>query len=116
MEQADQYFPVGTVNEFPVQIGRCANIGGKEIAIFLSSAGEMYAIENKNPHPKGGPLVEGIVSGYYLFDPLYDWKIDLRTGLVQAPDTGQVDTFPVMVKAGVVYVAAAAEATAGTIL
>ncbi|MNJ05244.1 Assimilatory nitrite reductase [NAD(P)H] small subunit [compost metagenome] len=55
-------------------------------------------MENKNPHPKGGPLAEGILSGYYLYDPLYDWKIDLRSGEVQAPDHGQVATFPVKVE------------------
>ncbi|RUT36210.1 nitrite reductase (NAD(P)H) small subunit [Paenibacillus zeisoli] len=108
MEERLAYYPVGTVNDFPAQIGRVAHVGELEVAIFLSSTGEIYAVENKNPHPKGGPLAEGIISGAYLYDPLYDWKIDLRTGLVQAPDEGKVRTFPVIVKAGIVFVGAVA--------
>ncbi|MNN14252.1 Assimilatory nitrite reductase [NAD(P)H] small subunit [compost metagenome] len=45
------------------------------------------------------------MSGHYLYDPLYDWKIDLTTGLVQAPDTGQVQTFPVKVDGNQVFIA-----------
>ncbi|WP_068616861.1 nitrite reductase small subunit NirD [Paenibacillus tuaregi] len=113
MKQETTFIPVGNVNDFPDRIGRTVVVGGKEIAIFLTSVGEMYAIDNRNPHPKGGPMAEGIVSGFYLYDPLYDWKIDLRTGLVQAPDQGQVQTYPVMVKDGIVYLAAAAQEAAG---
>ncbi len=69
--------------------------GNVELALFRTSDGAIYALENRSPHPKGGPLAEGIVSGHYLYDPLYDWKIDLRTGEVQAPDQGNVVTYPV---------------------
>ncbi|MNO04741.1 Assimilatory nitrite reductase [NAD(P)H] small subunit [compost metagenome] len=41
-----------------------------------------------------------MVSGEYLYDPLYDWKISLMTGEVQAPDNGQVKVYPVLVEAG----------------
>lgn len=83
---------------FPSRIGRVFQIGETEIAVFRTSENEFYAIENRNPHPKGGPLAEALVSGHYIYDPLYDWKIDLKTGLVQLPDTGQVRTFDIEVK------------------
>lgn len=76
-------------------IGRVIQLKDVEIAVFRTSDGQIYAVENRNPHPKGGPLAEGIVSGHYLYDPLYDWKINLEDGQVQAPDQGQVRTFPV---------------------
>lgn len=84
-----------TLNRFPSRIGRVFKVGETEIAVFRTSDDEVYAVENLNPHPKGGPLAEAIVSGHYIYDPLYDWKIDLKTGLVQEPDSGQVATFRV---------------------
>ncbi|MCL6604219.1 MAG: nitrite reductase small subunit NirD [Paenibacillus sp.] len=95
MELTKQLYAVGTVQEFLLQIGRVVVAGNVELAIFRTSSGAVYAVENRSPHPKGGPLAEGIVSGYYLYDPLYDWKIDLRSGEVQAPDHGKVMTYPV---------------------
>ncbi len=81
------------LDRFPSRIGRVFIVGETEIAVFRTSQDEVYAVENLNPHPKGGPLAEAIVSGHYIYDPLYDWKIDLKTGLVQEPDSGQVRTF-----------------------
>lgn len=95
MKLTKQEYAIGTVQDFLLQIGRVVVAGNVELAVFRTSDGSVYAVENRSPHPKGGPLAEGIVSGYYLYDPLYDWKIDLRTGEVQAPDQGKVVTYPV---------------------
>lgn len=104
MERINREYAVGAVEDFMLQIGRVVTAGEVELAVFRTSDGAVYAVRNQSPHPKGGPLAEGIVSGYYLYDPLYDWKIDLRTGEVQAPDRGQVDVYPVTVDNGVVNV------------
>lgn len=104
MQSTKQEFAVGAVQDFLLQIGRVVNAGSVELAIFRTSDGAVYAIENRSPHPKGGPLAEGIVSGYYLYDPLYDWKIDLRSGEVQAPDHGKVATYPVELDGDIVKV------------
>ncbi|WP_379161817.1 nitrite reductase small subunit NirD [Paenibacillus sp. sgz5001063] len=104
MQTTTQEYAVGTVEEFLLQIGRVVTTGEIELAIFRTSDGAVYALENRSPHPKGGPLAEGIVSGYYLYDPLYDWKIDLRSGEVQAPDHGQVKVYPVLLDGGIVKV------------
>lgn len=95
MENTNQEYNAGSVQNFLPQIGRVIAAGSMELAVFRTSDGTFYAVENCSPHPKGGPLAEGIVSGHYLYDPLYDWKIDLRSGEVQAPDHGTVTTFPV---------------------
>ncbi|KGE18021.1 nitrite reductase small subunit NirD [Paenibacillus wynnii] len=104
MELTKQKYAVGTVQDFLLQIGRVVIAGNVELAIFRTSDGTVYALENSSPHPKGGPLAEGMVSGYYLYDPLYDWKIDLRTGDVQAPDHGRVLTYPVTIDGDLVTV------------
>ncbi|MBN3522377.1 nitrite reductase small subunit NirD [Paenibacillus apiarius] len=97
---------VGQLEDFIPRVGRVVLINGIEVAVFHTTEA-VYAIENRSPHPKGGPLSEGIVSGYYLYDPLHDWKIDLRDGCVQAPDTGQARTFPVRLEEAAVYIAVA---------
>lgn len=99
------WYSVGPLDLFLQRIGRVVNINGQEIAVFRDSADRLYALDNRNPHPKGGPLAEGIVSGQYLYDPLYDWKIDLATGEVQAPDDGTVKTYAVEIKDGQVRIA-----------
>ncbi|MDO3408920.1 nitrite reductase small subunit NirD [Saccharibacillus sp. CPCC 101409] len=94
---AAERIALDSTDSFPSRIGRVFLIEAAEIAVFRTSDDEFYAVENLNPHPKGGPLAEAIVSGHYIYDPLYDWKIDLKTGLVQEPDTGEVRTFRVEV-------------------
>ncbi|OBZ18984.1 nitrite reductase [Bacillus sp. FJAT-27264] len=98
MEMTKQEYVIGEVQDFLLQIGRAVRAGETELAVFRTSGGIFYAVENRSPHPKGGPLAEGIVSGYYLYDPLYDWKIDLRSGEVQAPDQGRVVTYSVQIE------------------
>ncbi|AOZ91491.1 nitrite reductase small subunit NirD [Paenibacillus crassostreae] len=103
MEMTTKIYSVGSLDDYLLQVGRVVMVDNQEIAIFRTSDGNVYAIENKSPHPKGGPLAEAIVAGHYIYDPLYDWKIDLITGLVQSPDTGQVVTYPVNVKNGEIH-------------
>lgn len=99
-----EFYTVGKVEDFPQLLGREVRIGRHEIAVFRTRSGAMYALENKSPHRKGGPLTEGMISGEYLFDPLYDLKICLRDGKVQEPDTGLVPTYPLRVEGGLVKI------------
>ncbi|WML50132.1 nitrite reductase small subunit NirD [Neobacillus sp. PS3-34] len=87
-----------------VRAGTEVQIGDEKIAIFKLTNGDVRAVENRSPHPKGGVLSEGLVSGNYVFCPVYDWKISLVDGKVQAPDIGQVKTYEVLVEADEVYI------------
>lgn len=93
-------------NYVKLQVGSCyaVTIHNIEIALFKLTNGEIRAIENRSPNPRGGLLSDGLVSGEYIFDAVYDWKISLADGKVQAPDEGQVRTFPVEVEDGIIYV------------
>ncbi|MDF2959855.1 MAG: nitrite reductase [Paenibacillus sp.] len=94
---------IAHVEDIPALRSRTVQVGGTEIAVFKLSNGEFYAVENRCPH-KNGKLSEGIVCDHHVFCPLHDWKIDVKDGLVQAPDEGCVTTFPVEVEAsGQVY-------------
>ncbi|MDQ1147944.1 nitrite reductase (NADH) small subunit [Bacillus sp. SORGH_AS 510] len=84
--------------------GYSIEIDDLEIALFKVSNGSVYALENQSPHPKGGVLSEGLVSGEYVYCPVYDWKISLVDGKVQAPDEGQVKTFKVEIKEDIVFI------------
>ena len=90
--------------ELPVRTGKVFRIGNEEVVLFRLTNGEVRAIENRSPHPKGGTLSDGLVSGEYVFCPLYDWKISLTTGKVQDPDVGQVKTYPVELDQERVYI------------
>lgn len=103
--KTSQYIAIGKIDEFMVRIGRVVVMENEEIAVFRTSDGRFFALENKNPHPKGGPIAEGIVSGHYLYDPLYDWRIDLETGHVQEPDSGKVRTYTIRVENDIVQIA-----------
>lgn len=94
---------VTTLEELAPLIGKKVIVDGKEIGIFLTESGDIHAINNICPH-KQGPLSEGTVSGDYVYCPLHDQKVDLRSGEVQEPDTGCVETYQVEVIDGDVYV------------
>ncbi|WP_028545336.1 nitrite reductase (NAD(P)H) small subunit [Paenibacillus taiwanensis] len=100
--RAERKICIGKQDDFLERVGRAVEVEGQVIAVFRTST-HMYALLDRSPHPKGGPLNEGIVSGSFLYDPLYDWKIDMRDGMVQEPDSGQVQTFPLIVEGEDVY-------------
>ncbi|MEW9051615.1 MAG: nitrite reductase small subunit NirD [Neobacillus sp.] len=91
-------------SKLPVQASYSVTIGETEMVLFKLTNGEVYAVENCSPHPKGGVLAGGLVSGQYVYCPLYDWKISLIDGKVQAPDVGEVRTFEVIVEEEEVYI------------
>ena len=90
--KAKEKVKVTTMNEMIPQIGKKVVVNEKEIGIFLTDNGDLYAIGNICPH-KEGPLSEGTVSGDYVYCPLHG----------QQPDTGCVETYEVEVIDGDIY-------------
>lgn len=109
MAHTFSFVEAGTLQDYIPRLGKMVRIGQKEIALFRLSDNRVFALDNQSPHKKGGPLCEGMISGHYVYDPLYDWKIDLTTGLVQEPDSGQVQTYPVLVEGNKVKIGLPAE-------
>ncbi|KIL49335.1 nitrite reductase small subunit NirD [Jeotgalibacillus soli] len=93
---------IGSVHNLPERLGKTVRIGEKEVAVFRLSSGRFRAVENRCPH-KGGVFSEGMVSGEFVFCPMYDWKICLDDGNVQAPDKGCVKTYKTEVEGENVY-------------
>lgn len=94
---------VTTLDALTPLIGKKVFVDNKEIGIFLTEKGDVYAVSNICPHKKG-PLSEGTVSGNYVYCPLHDQKIDLLSGKVQEPDSGCVQTYTVEVIDNEVYI------------
>ncbi len=103
-KQGYTYYRVGALDDFMERIGRRVLLEQSDVAVFKTSEGEIFALENKSPGPRGGTLVEGIVSGTTLYDPICDWRIQLTDGQVMEPDTGQVRTYPVQIEGGEVRI------------
>ncbi|UUZ85043.1 nitrite reductase small subunit NirD [Paenibacillus sp. P26] len=93
-----QYVAVGRLEEFPPLIGREVRIGAYDLAVFHTSDGQLFALDNRTPHKKGGPLAEAIVSGHTVYCPLRDMHIRLEDGKVLEPDTGEVRTYPIVIE------------------
>ena len=96
--------PVAHYANVKARAGYSIKVDSTEVALFKTTTGEIYALENRSPHPKGGVLSEGLVSGDFVYCPVYDWKISLADGKVQAPDEGQVRTFKVEVKEDIIFI------------
>lgn len=103
MEKTTKRIYIGEYKSFPKQLGKTVVFDDQSFAVFKSSDGELFALENRCPC-KGGILADGMVSGAYLYSPMHDWKISLRDGSVQAPDEGNVKSFPVAVEEDKVFI------------
>jgi nitrite reductase (NADH) small subunit len=91
-----------TIETLLPQIGRSVTIGNSKIALFQLSDGRITAIEDFCPLT-GGPVLEGTVSGEYLYEPLRDYKISLIDGRIQDPDEGQLKVYELLLEAGNIY-------------
>lgn len=94
-----QWRELCSLEDIPLRGSRRVRLGGKEIAIFRTSANQVFAVNNHCPH-KGGPLSEGIVHDTAVTCPLHSMVIDLATGTARGADTGCVKTYPVEVRGG----------------
>ena len=102
-QHVPSYVTVGGIDDFLPRIGRVVRLQGKEIVIFRLSGDRFAALDNVNAHQKGGPLCEGIVSGDFVYDPLYNRKISLLEGIVQ-DSADVVKTYPVRVMESIVQI------------
>lgn len=103
MEAIGYRVKVANIQELPVNLGKTIKIGAIELALFHLANGEVRAVENRCPH-RGGVLAEGMVSGEHVFCPMHDWKINVKDGKVQAPDTGCVKVYKTEIVNGEIIV------------
>ena len=99
------------VDDIPV-LGarRVARAQGMDVAVFRSSADQVFALLDRCPH-KGGPLSQGIVFGETVACPLHNITIGLADGCARAPDEGCTPKFACRVDARQVFLDARELAT-----
>lgn len=85
---------VAKVGEIPPGGRKIVEVAGRSIGVF-NIGGEFFALRNRCPHA-GGPLCEGVLSGFLRSDapgeydyvrrgeilrcPWHQWEFDVRTG------------------------------------
>ncbi len=85
---------VATVDEIPPGGRKIVDIGGRSIGVFHID-GDYFALRNTCPH-QGGPLCEGLLTGFLMADvpgeytytrrgeivrcPWHGWEFDVKTG------------------------------------
>jgi nitrite reductase (NADH) small subunit len=73
-----EFIEVASAADFPEQEKRAFIIEGRKILLCRTSEG-WFATDNACPH-RGGPLVEGDLSGSTLVCPWHFWTFELATG------------------------------------
>ena len=95
--QNTDWIDIGALAEIPLRGARVIKSAHGCIAVFRTSTGEAFAVDDKCPH-KGGPLSQGIVHGRSVTCPLHNWVIALDNGLAQGADKGQVRTYSLKIE------------------
>ena len=85
---------IGKLSDIPKRGARCVTTPMGRIAVFRTSADEVFAIEDRCPH-KGGPLSQGIVHGSAVTCPLHNWVLSLETGRALGAEEGEVRRFDI---------------------
>jgi nitrite reductase (NADH) small subunit len=70
---------LGPIDQIPRGEGRAFEVEGRQIAVFHTRSGAVYAVEAVCPH-RGGPLADGLLGGTLVVCPLHGWKFDLASG------------------------------------
>jgi len=70
---------LGPLDSIPEGEGKSFQIGSREVAVFRSRQGALFATQALCPH-RGGRLADGLLGGATLICPLHSLKFDLETG------------------------------------
>jgi nitrite reductase (NADH) large subunit len=102
------WIQVGLVQDFPTDAGATIKYGRTQIAVFnFASRGEWYASQNMCPHKKAFVLARGIVGDQAgepkIACPLHKKTFSLKTGESLSDAEYSIETFPVKVEDGAVY-------------
>ncbi|MCT1530853.1 MULTISPECIES: nitrite reductase small subunit NirD [Sphingobacterium] len=89
--------------------GVCVQIGGKQIALFyFKRRNEWYATQNECPHKKQMILSRGMIGSLgekpKVACPFHKKTFALDTGECLSGDECAIQTYPVKVEAGLVYI------------
>jgi nitrite reductase (NADH) small subunit len=90
--------PLGSLDRIPVGEARVYRIDGRDIAVFRSRSGGVFAASAQCPH-RGGPLADGLVGSHSVVCPLHGFVFDLRTGDATGGECSRLTTHRVAIGA-----------------
>lgn len=108
VEPQRSWVAVGKVDDFPIDGGATVKYGKVQIAVFnFASRGEWYASQNMCPHKKAFVLGRGIIGDMggipKVACPLHKKTFSLETGESLQGEEYHIETFPVKVENGEVF-------------
>lgn len=93
---------VGSLAKFPPGSLVEVEVGGRTYAV-CNAGGSVYAVDGVCPHA-GGPLGHGALHDCMLVCPWHAWEYDVRTGQNDFDPDLKIDTFPVRLDDGEIYI------------
>jgi nitrite reductase (NADH) small subunit len=86
-------------DELPPERGASALVGGRQVAIFRTHEGRLFALSNRDPFSGAHVLARGILGTRgdvpTVASPMYKQVFDLRTGRCLDDPGRSVPTFPI---------------------
>ena len=110
---ATDWVPVCELGDLIPNVGVCAKINNKQVAIFLlnnaDGSPELYAIDNHDPKSNANVLSRGIVGDLkghtVVASPIYKHHYDLKTGECLEENLN-IPVYPVRIENGKIEVSA----------
>jgi nitrite reductase (NADH) small subunit len=103
-----EWVAVGEVASHVPDCGAAARFLGGQIAVFLLSSGEVYAIGNRDPFSGINVLSRGLVGDRAgepkVASPIYKQSFSLRTGVCLDDPTVSVPVYAVRIRDGLIEV------------
>ena len=113
MSDNNQWVSVCCESDLISNIGICAKINNKQVAIFqldINGDKKLYAIDNNDPFSGSNVLSRGLVGDLkgqdVVASPIYKQHFDLATGDCLEDDTVSLAVYPVRAKDGKIEIAA----------
>lgn len=104
MTGAENWVEAAAFADIPEDEGKLVRLNGRAIALFRQGE-QVFALDDVCPHSKSASLSQGYVEDGQVECPLHQACFDLRSGKVLSPPAEEdVQTFPVRIEGGVVFV------------
>ena len=87
---------LGSLELIPRGEGRTFVVGDRDVAVFRTRSGEVFATQARCPH-EGGPLADGMVGGGRVICPMHAYRFDLASGRPLGNDCAALRTYRVTV-------------------
>lgn len=89
---------LGPVTAIPPGEGRNFRVEGREVAVFRTRAGELFATQAHCPH-RGAPLADGLLGERRIVCPFHAYAFDLSNGEPVKNSCPALKTYPAFVDA-----------------